>query len=72
MIRKTCRPSGTSSHTALIQVAHLQKDYMPSGIVYFCDVYRFVLLMKTNVGYVSRRPTLLTGDSEMELKRFWA
>jgi hypothetical protein len=30
-IRKTCRPSGSSSHTALMQLARLQRDYMLSG-----------------------------------------
>ena len=35
VIRKTRRPSGTSSQTALRQVAHLQKDYMLSGRVVY-------------------------------------
>jgi hypothetical protein len=30
-IRKTCGPSGTSSHSALTKVARLQKGYMLSG-----------------------------------------
>jgi hypothetical protein len=35
-IRKTCGPSGTSYHSALTQVARLQKGYMLSGKeVYF-------------------------------------
>lgn len=38
VIRKTCRPSGSLSHTALMQLVHRQKDYTPSGKgVYFCD-----------------------------------
>ena len=37
-IRKTCGPSGTSSHTTLTQVVRLQKGYTLSGKdVYFCD-----------------------------------
>ena len=37
-IRKTCGPSGTSSHTGLTQVAHLLIGYTLSGKeVYFCD-----------------------------------
>ena len=30
-VRKTCGPSGISSHTALIKVARFLKDYMLSG-----------------------------------------
>ena len=73
MLRKTFKPSGTSSYTALTQAAFLQKDYMLSGnVVYFCDVNCLILLIATDVGYVSQRPTLLMGGSEMELKKFWA
>ena len=39
-VRKACGPSGTSSHPALTQVAHLQRDYMLSGReVYFVTFY---------------------------------
>jgi hypothetical protein len=40
VIRKTCRPSGSSSHAALTQAAHLQKDCTLSGI----EAY-FVMLL---------------------------
>ena len=47
-VRKTCGPSGTSSHTALTQVARFLKGYMLSGKdVYFCNGYYLFLSVKS-------------------------